>query len=148
MMGVGNPHTMPSLYVIAGPNGAGKTTLIKRFAPRHLALLDFLNADEIARDSPALAQLEAGRLMLKSNPVNPTNSENPVILFRQDFQDSLDLRDGGQAGRCRLNSHLVNPINPENPVSLFGQDYQDYQDSLDLRDEVLGKGGHLIYRIR
>ena len=59
---------MASLYVIAGPNGAGKTTFIKRFAPRELALLDFLNADEIARGlspfAPARAQLEAGRLVL------------------------------------------------------------------------------------
>lgn len=59
---------MPSLYVIAGPNGAGKTTFIKRFAPRHLALLDFLNADEMARGlsplAPERAQIEAGRLML------------------------------------------------------------------------------------
>lgn len=59
---------MPSLYVIAGPNGAGKTTFIKRFAPRELALLDFLNADEIARGlspfAPERAQLEAGRLVL------------------------------------------------------------------------------------
>lgn len=59
---------MPSLYIIAGPNGAGKTTFIKRFAPRHLALLDFLNADEIARGlsplAPERAQIEAGRLML------------------------------------------------------------------------------------
>ena len=59
---------MPSLYVIAGPNGAGKTTFIKRFAPRELALLDFLNADEIARGlspfNPAREQLEAGRLVL------------------------------------------------------------------------------------
>jgi predicted ABC-type ATPase len=39
---------MPSLYIIAGPNGAWKTTFIKRFAPRELALADFLNADEIA----------------------------------------------------------------------------------------------------
>jgi len=60
---------MPSLYIIAGPNGAGKTTFIKRFAPRHLALLDFINADEIARGlspfAPERAQLEAGRLMLE-----------------------------------------------------------------------------------
>ena len=59
---------MPSLYLIAGPNGAGKTTFIKRFAPRHLALLDFLNADELARGlsplAPERAQIEAGRLML------------------------------------------------------------------------------------
>jgi len=60
---------MPSLYVIAGPNGAGKTTFIKRFAPRELALLDFINADEIARGlsplAPERAQIEAGRLVLK-----------------------------------------------------------------------------------
>ena len=59
---------MPSLYVIAGPNGAGKTTFIKRFAPRELALLDFINADEIARGLspfvPERAQIEAGRLVL------------------------------------------------------------------------------------
>ncbi len=59
---------MPSLYVIAGPNGAGKTTFIKRFAPREIALLDFINADEIARGlsplAPERAQLEAGRIVL------------------------------------------------------------------------------------
>jgi predicted ABC-type ATPase len=59
---------MPSLYIIAGPNGAGKTTFIKRFAPRELALLDFINADEIARGlspfAPERAQIEAGRLVL------------------------------------------------------------------------------------
>jgi predicted ABC-type ATPase len=59
---------MPSLYIIAGPNGAGKTTFIKRFAPRELALLDFINADEIARGlsplAPERAQMEAGRLVL------------------------------------------------------------------------------------
>lgn len=60
---------MPSLYIIAGPNGAGKTTFIKRFAPREITLLDFINADEIARGLAPLApqreQLEAGRLVLE-----------------------------------------------------------------------------------
>ena len=59
---------MSALYVIAGPNGAGKTTFIKRFAPRELALLDFINADEIARGlspfAPERARIEAGRLVL------------------------------------------------------------------------------------
>ena len=59
---------MPSLYIIAGPNGAGKTTFSKRFVPRELALLDFINADEIARGlspfAPDRALLEAGRLVL------------------------------------------------------------------------------------
>lgn len=59
---------MPSLYIIAGPNGAGKTTFVKRYLPKHLRLLDFINADEIARGlsplAPERAQLEAGRIML------------------------------------------------------------------------------------
>jgi predicted ABC-type ATPase len=59
---------MPSLYVIAGPNGAGKTTFIKRFAPRDIAVLDFINADEIARGlsplAPARGQFDAGRIVL------------------------------------------------------------------------------------
>jgi predicted ABC-type ATPase len=59
---------MPSLYVIAGPNGAGKTTFIKRFAPREIAVLDFINADEVARGlsplAPERAQFEAGRIVL------------------------------------------------------------------------------------
>ena len=59
---------MPSLYVIAGPNGAGKTTFIRRFLPRRLGLLEFVNADEIARGlsplAPERAQLEAGRMMI------------------------------------------------------------------------------------
>ena len=59
---------MPSLYVIAGPNGAGKTTFIKRFAPSEIAVLDFINADEVARGlsplAPERAQFEAGRIVL------------------------------------------------------------------------------------
>ena len=72
---------MPFLYIIAGPNGAGKTTFIKRFAPRELALLDFINADEIARGlspfAPERAQMEAGRLVL--------------TRFRQFVEDGRDF---------------------------------------------------------
>jgi len=59
---------MPSLYIIAGPNGAGKTTFVRDFLRYDFAVLDFLNADEIARGlsplAPERAQLEAGRIML------------------------------------------------------------------------------------
>jgi predicted ABC-type ATPase len=59
---------MPSLYIIAGPNGAGKTTFVRDFLRYDFAVLDFLNADEIARGlsplAPERAQFEAGRLML------------------------------------------------------------------------------------
>lgn len=60
---------MPSLYIIAGPNGAGKTTFVRDFLRYDFAVLDFLNADEMARGlsplAPERAQLEAGRLMLQ-----------------------------------------------------------------------------------
>jgi predicted ABC-type ATPase len=59
---------VPSLYIIAGPNGAGKTTFVRDFLRFDFAVLDFLNADEMARGlsplAPERAQLEAGRLML------------------------------------------------------------------------------------
>jgi predicted ABC-type ATPase len=60
---------VPSLYIIAGPNGAGKTTFVRDFLRYDFAVLDFLNADEIARGlsplAPERAQLEAGRIMLE-----------------------------------------------------------------------------------
>jgi predicted ABC-type ATPase len=59
---------MPSLYIIAGPNGAGKTTFVRRYLPHQLCLVEFVNADEMARGlsplAPERAQLEAGRMML------------------------------------------------------------------------------------
>lgn len=60
---------MPNLFIIAGPNGAGKTTAAYTLLPEVLEILEFVNADEIARglspfnvDSVAF---EAGRLMLQ-----------------------------------------------------------------------------------
>ena len=54
---------------IAGPNGAGKTTFVRRYLPQRLHLVEFVNADEIARGlsplAPERAQFEAGRLMLE-----------------------------------------------------------------------------------
>ena len=59
---------MPSIYVIAGQNGAGKTTFVRDFLKLDFEVLDFLNADEIARGlsplAPERAQFEAGRIML------------------------------------------------------------------------------------
>ena len=59
---------MKDIIILGGPNGAGKTTAAKVLLPKTLGLLEFVNADEIARglspfnvDSVAL---KAGRLML------------------------------------------------------------------------------------
>jgi len=37
------------IVVIGGPNGAGKTTSAQRLLPQHLRIVEFVNADEIAR---------------------------------------------------------------------------------------------------
>ena len=76
---------MPSLYVIAAPNGAGKTTFIKRFAPRHLALLDFLNADEMARGLSPLAPERAGG---KSFAMETTLSGRTYRLLLKQAKDA------------------------------------------------------------
>jgi predicted ABC-type ATPase len=57
------------LIVLGGPNGAGKTTSAQRLLPLHLKIIEFVNADEIARGlspfNPEDTAIEAGRLMLE-----------------------------------------------------------------------------------
>ena len=59
----------PHLYVIAGPNGAGKTTFARKFLPRYVKCLEFVNADLIAGGlspfAPDRAAIQAGRIMLE-----------------------------------------------------------------------------------
>lgn len=58
------------LYIIAGANGSGKSTSAKAILPNFLSVNRFINADEIAKGlsplKPSLADLEAGKLMLKN----------------------------------------------------------------------------------
>jgi predicted ABC-type ATPase len=60
---------MPNLYILAGPNGARKTTAAYTLLPEVLGVVEFVNADEIARGlSPFNVEsvaFEAGRLMLQ-----------------------------------------------------------------------------------
>lgn len=60
---------MPELYIIAGPNGAGKTTSAYALLPDVLHVMEFVNADEIARGlspfRPENVAVEAGRIMLQ-----------------------------------------------------------------------------------
>lgn len=58
----------PIVIVLAGPNGAGKTTASERLLRDRLAVLEFVNADVIARGlsgfGPDHVSLAAGRIML------------------------------------------------------------------------------------
>jgi len=60
---------MPHIIVLAGPNGAGKSTLAPELVRDALGVMDYVNADTIARGlsayAPETAALEAGRVMLK-----------------------------------------------------------------------------------
>ena len=59
----------PTVAVIAGPNGAGKSTAAPILLPQILGVMEFVNADVIARGlsefQPESAALEAGRIMLR-----------------------------------------------------------------------------------
>jgi len=59
---------MPILYIIAGPNGAGKTTSALKILPESLHVVEFVNADNIAKGlspfNPEGVAFEAGRIML------------------------------------------------------------------------------------
>lgn len=59
----------PSIIVLAGPNGAGKTTVAPRLLKGGLGVMEFLNADLIARGlspfDPDRAAVAAGEILLR-----------------------------------------------------------------------------------
>ncbi len=60
---------MKEVVILGGPNGAGKTTVAQVLMPHQLGIIEFVNADEIARGlSPfnaAGVAIAAGRLMIE-----------------------------------------------------------------------------------
>ena len=61
--------TKPVFVILGGPNGAGKTTGALSILPLELRIVNFVNADLIARGlsplDPVLANVDAGRMMLE-----------------------------------------------------------------------------------
>jgi predicted ABC-type ATPase len=60
---------MGTIYVIGGANGAGKTTTAFNILPTYLQVIEYVNADEIAKGispfNPEAVAIQAGKLMLK-----------------------------------------------------------------------------------
>ena len=60
---------MGTIYVIGGANGAGKTTTAFNILPTYLQIIEYVNADEIAKGispfNPEAVAIQAGKLMLK-----------------------------------------------------------------------------------
>ena len=62
-------NKQPQIIIIAGPNGAGKSTLAPHLLKDTFDLLEYVNADTIARGlsafNPESVSFEAGRVMLE-----------------------------------------------------------------------------------
>ncbi len=60
---------MKDVVILGGPNGAGKTTAAARLLPQALGIVEFVNADEIARGlspfNPEGSAIMAGRIMIE-----------------------------------------------------------------------------------
>jgi predicted ABC-type ATPase len=97
---------MKEVIVIGGPNGAGKTTIATDLLPRRLQVIEFVNADEIARglspfnaDNTAVA---AARLML----------DRIEFLIESDQSFSFETTCAGRGHirtlrRCRAAGYLL-----------------------------------------
>jgi predicted ABC-type ATPase len=63
------PTDRPTVIVLGGANGAGKTTSSRRLLAEQLAVMSFVNADELARGlsgfAPETAAIAAGRVLLQ-----------------------------------------------------------------------------------
>ena len=61
-------ESTPKVILLAGPNGAGKSTAAPRLLHESLGIVEFVNADVIARGisgfEPERAAIRAGRIML------------------------------------------------------------------------------------
>ncbi|WP_342596730.1 zeta toxin family protein [Cyanobacterium aponinum UTEX 3222] len=60
---------MPDIYIISGANGSGKTTCAMTILPQFLQIMEFVNADEIAKGispfNPESVAIQAGKIMLE-----------------------------------------------------------------------------------
>jgi len=74
---------MPDVIVISGANGAGKSTLAPNLLRDTLKVVEFVNADTIARGlsafAPETAAIQAGRTMLKR--LNELASDRKSFAF-------------------------------------------------------------------
>ena len=84
-----------TLYIIAGANGSGKTTFAKEFAKNKN--LDFINADEIAKD-------------LDSNNINKYKIKAGKLFFKQ-LKENLKCGESFIIETTLSGKYLVNYIN-------------------------------------
>src|SRR5215208_6917857 len=62
-------ESTPNVIIIAGPNGAGKSTLAPFLLRDYLGIVEYVNADTIAKGlsafQPETVAFDAGRIMLR-----------------------------------------------------------------------------------
>lgn len=73
----------PTVVIVAGPNGAGKSTIAPALLPELLGVVEYVNADVIARGlsgfNPEAAAVPAGKMMLAH--LKELASENASFAF-------------------------------------------------------------------
>ncbi len=122
---------MPNLVIIAGPNGAGKTTFAREYLSADERRFEFVNADEIARETPS--DFLAARVMLtridelvganadfviETTLANLTYAQKIPLWRRQGYRVSLIY--------IRLNSVEVSLARVRKRVEAGGHDIPEF----------------------
>ena len=100
---------MPEVFLFGGPNGAGKTTLALRLLTQGLSLLEFVNADEIARGlnplNPNAQTGLASRLAIRR--VNTLIEQNRSFAFEGTLAGQWQARALKQCAEKGYQTRLV-----------------------------------------
>ena len=98
---------MADIYIIGGANGAGKTTTAFEILPEYLEIVEYVNADEIAKGispfNPESVAIQAGKLMLKRLDY----LQNQELNFA--FETTLSSKHYARfLRRCKLKGYTIN----------------------------------------
>lgn len=103
-----DPGQRPHVFMIAGPNGAGKTSTAMALLPK-LHLLEFINADEIARGlsplNPRSTALDAGKLMLKR--IAYLTLQKQHFAFETTAAGKVHIKTLQQCHKAGYSTHLI-----------------------------------------
>jgi predicted ABC-type ATPase len=98
---------MSNIYVIGGANGAVKTTTAFNILPNYLQIVEYVNADEIAKGispfNPESVAIQAGKIMLKRLTYLTNNAKDFA------FETTLSSRNYIRfLSECKAKGYIIN----------------------------------------